>query len=306
AEWREVFESYAPPRAAVGEVWVADPARRARYASRTALGQAFNFDLLLAGFDAAEFRSIIEANLDLAARTDSSSTWVLSNHDAIRHVSRYGLPVQADADRRRELGRRWLLTGGREPVEDTALGLARAQAASLLIMALPGSVYLYQGEELGLREVADLPATVRQDPTFRRSAGFDVGRDGARVPLPWAGQGPSFGFGAGVAHLPQPAWFGGYAVAVEEADPDSPLNLYRRALAARRTLLAREDVRSADLEWAPAPAGTLGFNRGPWHCLVNFSATAGLALPAGRLLVSSPAAGSGSNLPPAAAAWVLV
>jgi alpha-glucosidase len=330
AEWRQVFNSYDPPRAAVGEVWVDDPSRRARYATPDGLGQAFNFDLLLAGFDAAQFRQVIQANLELAAEAGSSSTWVLSNHDVIRHASRYGLPEVVGSEQRRAQGRRWLLRRGAEPLEDQELGLERALAATLTIMALPGSVYLYQGEELGLREVTDLPDSARQDPTFRRASGYDVGRDGARVPLPWSGSGPSFGFGSGPAHLPQPSWFGRYAVATEAAEPDSPLNLYRRALAARRALVSRADVRAVagagdatGLVWLDAPDGCLHFARGPWHCLVNFSAVAGLELVPGTLVVSTARPGSAAEggardgveggglgygerlLPPGAAAWVV-
>ncbi|MDR1393730.1 MAG: glycoside hydrolase family 13 protein [Bifidobacteriaceae bacterium] len=307
AGWREVFDSYDPPRAAVGEVWVDDPARRARYATPAGLGQAFNFDLLLAGFDADEFEAVIQANLSLAAVTGSSSTWVLSNHDVIRHASRYGLPDPANPSQRRDTGRHWLLSKGQEPAEDVALGLARARAATLAVMALPGSVYLYQGEELGLREVADLPDAVRQDPVFRRSPGYDVGRDGARVPLPWQGDGPSLGFGSGLAHLPQPDWFRDYAAAVEADDPDSVLNFYRRALAARRDLLARTDVAASGFEWISSPAGTSHWTRGPWHCLINFTRLEGLDLPPGRLLVSSERGGPArEELRPATAAWLLV
>ncbi|MDR2564983.1 MAG: glycoside hydrolase family 13 protein [Bifidobacteriaceae bacterium] len=299
AEWREVLNSYDPPRAAVAEAWTDDPARRTRYATPEGLGQAFNFDLLMAAFDAAQFREIVERDLALAAAAGSSSTWVLSNHDSVRHASRYGLPQPPD-------GRNWLLTGGRDPEEDISLGLARAKAATLAIMALPGSVYLYQGEELGLREVADLPDAVRQDPAFFRHPEYEVGRDGARVPLPWTGDGPSFGFGAGTPHLPQPAWFGPLAVEAQEADPDSTLNFYRRALAARRALLARPDVRGAALEWVDSPPGALHFRRGRWHCLVNFSATGGLEPRAeGEVLVASAALGPAAAVPPATAAWTL-
>jgi alpha-glucosidase len=305
AEWRAVFNSYDPPRAAVGEVWAEDPARRIRYANKNGLGQAFNFGLLLADFDAAEFRQLIDRDLAQDRATGSSSTWVLSNHDKMRHASRYGLPAVAGESR--EIARNWLLARGREPVEDTALGLARARAASLAIMALPGSVYLYQGEELGLREVADLPDDVRQDPTFRRSGGYDVGRDGARVPLPWSTDGPSFGFGAGAAHLPQPEWFARHAVSAEQADPNSTLNLYRRALAARRELLGRPEVQAVEVfEWVASPAGTLHFKLGPWHCLINFTADSGLAPPDGRLVVASAGFGRDGLLAAPGAAWVVV
>jgi alpha-glucosidase len=307
-EWRRVFNSYDPPRAGVGEVWVDDPARRAIYAGPEELGQAFNFDLLLAGFGAADFRRVIERDLDLAAATGSSSTWVLSNHDVIRHASRYGLPAATAADQqeRTTQGREWLIRRGRSPQEDTALGLARARAATLAIMALPGSVYLYQGEELGLREVTDLPDAARQDPAFFRSEGYEVGRDGARVPLPWAAGGPSLGFGPAAPHLPQPDWYKGYAVAVEDADPDSTLNLYRRALSVRRQLLARADVRESELVWLDAPEGAMQFRRGPWRCLVNFTNREGVALPGERpVLVSAKDLGDNRVLGEAATAWLL-
>ena len=245
AEWRAVFDTYDPPRTAVAEAWVA-PARIPLYASATSLGQAFNFDLLEADFDATQFRRVVENNLALAARSGSSSTWVLSNHDVVRHATRYGLPVPertADGRPARRHGAEWLLAGGAGDL-DTGGGLRRARAAALFLLGLPGSAYLYQGEELGLPEVPDIQASLRQDPTFFRSQGVDVGRDGCRVPLPWSSTGPSFGFGSGPAHLPQPDWLAAYAVEEQEDDPESTLNLYRRALSLRRKLLSGED-----LEW---------------------------------------------------------
>ncbi|GAB3220265.1 glycoside hydrolase family 13 protein [Kineococcus gypseus] len=227
-EWRALFDSYDPPRTAVAEAWV--PAhRRARYASPEGLGQAFNFDLLRSPFDARSFRTVVEDNLRLAAATGSSSTWVLSNHDVVRHASRYALPEGADEEA-------WLLSGGTEPAADHERGLRRARAATAFVLALPGSTYLYQGEELGLPEVADLPAGVLQDPTWHRSGGTRKGRDGCRVPLPWSAQEPSFGFGDGPAHLPQPELFRALAVDVQDGDPASTLELYRRALAERARL----------------------------------------------------------------------
>ncbi len=246
AEWRAVLDAYVPPRSAVAEALVA-PSRVPLYASPTSLGQAFNFDLLEADFDAGQFRQVVEDNLALAARSGSSSTWVLSNHDVVRHATRYGLPSPGrgpngrPADRH---GRRWLLAGGGDGL-DVAGGLRRARAATLFLLGLPGSAYLYQGEELGLHEVADIPESQRQDPVYVRSRGFDVGRDGCRVPLPWSSAGPSFGFGSGPAHLPQPSWMAEYAVAEEEADPGSTLNLYRKALRLRRALLCGREPRVA-------------------------------------------------------------
>ena len=297
AVWRQVFNEYDPPRMAVAEACV-HPSRRGRYATSDGLGQAFNFDLLEAQWDPAEFRKVIGDNLVDAQRSGASSTWVLSNHDVTRHASRYGLP-QGDADQPQN-GRAWLLADGRAPVLDRELGRRRARAATLLMLALPGSAYLYQGEELGLHEVADLPAEVLQDPSFRRSAGREKGRDGCRVPLPWTAAGSSFGFGGNGAHLPQPDWFGDCAVEVQEGEEGSTLNLYRRALGLRRKLQTAED-----LEWVSAPTDrVLHFLRpGGWRSVTNFGSEP-VPLPAGTVLVSS-APLEGDLLPADTTAWLV-
>ena len=269
AEWRAVFDSYDPPRTAVAEAWV-DRVRVPLYARSESLGQAFNFDLLEADFDASQFREIVTANLELAGASGSSSTWVLSNHDVVRHATRYGLP---DADRgadgrpSRKHGQEWLLSGGREPGLDRERGERRARAATLFVLGLPGSAYLYQGEELGLHEVAEIEDGQRQDPTFFRSPGFDLGRDGCRVPLPWEACGPSFGFGSGEAHLPQPEWMGEYAVDRQIDDRESTLTLYRRALAVRTDLQTEES-----LDWIETGrADVLRFARpNGWQVVTNF------------------------------------
>jgi alpha-glucosidase len=289
AEWRAVFNSYDPPRTAVAEAWV-DSARVPKYASPESLGQSFNFDLLLADFDAGQFHTIITANLALAKLSGSSSTWVLSNHDQVRHATRYGLPDiarSADGYPTQKAGGAWLLSGGVEPALDRDRGDRRARAATLLMLALPGSAYLYQGEELGLHEVAEIPDPQRQDPTFFRSPGVDVGRDGCRVPLPWSRTGTSFGFGAGSAHLPQPASFGAQSVQAEEDDPASALSLYRRALALRHRLQSADE----SLEWvATGRDDVLSFRRANgWVCVTNFG-TEPYDLPdAERVLASDPA-----------------
>jgi alpha-glucosidase len=284
AEWRAVLDAYVPPRTAVAEAWVA-PSRVPLYASSTSLGQAFNFDLLESDFDAGQFRRVVENNLALAARSGSSSTWVLSNHDVVRHATRYGLPAPGRTPEGRPAtrhGREWLLRGGGDDL-DVSGGLRRARAATLFLLGLPGSAYLYQGEELGLHEVADIPESLRQDPVYDRSRGFDVGRDGCRVPLPWSSAGPSFGFGTGPAHLPQPEWMAGYAVGEQEDDPGSTLNLYRQALRLRRELLDGED-----LEWRETGRpDVLRFARHPgWEVMTNFGAT-DIPLNGGEVLLSS-------------------
>ena len=266
AEWRAVFNSYDPPRTAVAEAWVSTPERRARYASADSLGQAFNFDLLEADFDAAQFRRIITDNLAQAEATGSSTTWVLSNHDVTRHATRYGLPPLNG--RAVKQGAEWVRAGGPEDQLDRETGLRRARAATMLLLGLPGSTYLYQGEELGLHEVAEISADERQDPAFFRGGEYDgLGRDGCRVPLPWTASGESFGFGPGGSHLPQPAWFGDVAVDVEDADPASTLALYRRALRLRREWPADER-----LEWVETGRDdVLRFRRSNgWETVTNF------------------------------------
>jgi alpha-glucosidase len=226
---------------------------------------------------------------------------VLSNHDVIRHPSRYGLPPSDDraAD---HLGSRqglaWLMSGGSEPVLDAELGLRRGLAATLLLLALPGSAYLYQGEELGLHEVATLPVDVLQDPLWERTNHTVKGRDGCRVPLPWTSGGPSYGFGPAGAHLPQPPWFAEMSVEVQDVDPSSPLNLYRAALHLRRRLQGAEE-----LAWLPSAPDVIHLERpGGWQSVTNMG-TGPVPLPPGEvLLASGPLAGD--HLPPDTTVWL--
>lgn len=301
--WRKVFDRYDPPRTAVAEAWVDDPGRRARYASIEGLGQTFNFDLLRADFNAPTFKEIIDHNLHLAEGADTSTTWVLSNHDVIRHATRYGLP-DLQVGEERIAGHSWLLSGGSPEEVEWERGNRRADATTLMLLALPGSMYLYQGEELGLHEVGDIADADRQDPTFFRSPGFDVGRDGCRVPLPWVADAPGYGFGAGEdakpPHFPQPDWFAEHAVDVEDADPSSTLNLYRRALELRRRLLAEEE-----LTWEETGSeDVLQFVRpNGWRVIMNFSDDA-VEMPEGEVLISSRPLEEG-KLPGNTTAWLV-
>lgn len=292
AGWRAVLNEYSPPKAAVAEAWVPFTGRRLQYARPTGLGQAFNFDLLVAPFAAAEFRAIAEKCLVEAAASGASSTWVFSNHDVIRHASRYGLPdgtSQAGMDA-------WLLADGASPVLDVARGVRRARAATLFMLGLPGSAYLYQGEELGLLEVADLPADSLQDPTWFRTGNKVKGRDGCRVPLPWTSAGENFGFG-GTPWLPQPAWFAGLAADTQDRVSGSTLEMYRAALKLRRGLQSEES-----LVWLSEPGSDLVHFRRPngWEVLTNFGAVPA-ALPSGvdrakAVLSSGEAANTGPGV----------
>ncbi len=206
--WRAVMDAHPGEQVFVAEAYLGHARRLARYVRPDELHSAFNFDLLLAPWDAGAFRRAIDESIEQLAAVGATPTWVLSNHDMVRHVNRYG--------------------GGE-------LGRQRARAAVLLLLALPGAAYLYQGEELGLPEVTDLPDEVLQDPTFRRSEGAERGRDGCRVPLPWSGEAPAYGFGPGEASwLPQPPGWAELTREREAGDPDSMLSLYRTAIALRR------------------------------------------------------------------------
>ncbi|MBQ1100761.1 glycoside hydrolase family 13 protein [Streptomyces sp. b94] len=290
-DWRKILDAYSPPRMAVAEAWVPG-ARRALYARPDELGQAFNFEYLQGGWDAAELREIITGSLADAHAAGASATWVLSNHDVVRHATRLALPPDTDTDA-------WLLSGGHAPAVDARAGLRRARAATLLMLALPGSAYVYQGEELGLPEVADLPTEVLQDPIWEQTGHVRKGRDGCRVPLPWTTDGPSYGFGAGAAWLPQPPDFASYAVQAQDGVAGSTLELYRTALRLRRKLLDGESLTWAD----DVPAGVLRFDRSDrWRCVTNLSGTT-VDLPAGEVLLSSAPLDDG-RLGPDTTVWL--
>ena len=295
-EWRKVFNEYDPPRVAVAEAWV-HPERVARYASEEGLGQSFNFDLLASAWDARSFQSKIQYNLELSERTGSSSTWVLSNHDVIRHATRLAIPGLGESIDFFTDESAWYVKNRLDPKLDLELGVNRARAATMLILALPGSSYLYQGEELGLHDVLDIPSDQMQDPQWFRGEGKLKSRDGCRVPLPWARTGSSYGFGPGGAHLPQPAWYSEVSVEAQENDPSSTLNLYRSALALRKEL-----YQSDEITWLELGESIVAFDRGGWVSVTNFSDSS-VELPAGEVLLTS-APLDGNKLPGNSTAWL--
>jgi alpha-glucosidase len=294
-EWRTVLDEYDPPRSAVAEAWVTN-SRRVLYARPDELGQAFNFEFLRTPWSAEQFRVVVDESMTAAATAGASATWVLSNHDVVRHASRYALPAGTDLNA-------WLLSGGTDPEPDLERGLRRARAATLLMLALPGSTYLYQGEELGLPEVADLPEDALQDPIWERTEHAEKGRDGCRVPLPWAASGTTFGFGPDggePAWLPQPEWYGRYSAEAQDGVDGSTLELYRAALRLRRELLGDES-----LEWLDGadPAGVLHLRRSTgWESVTNVSDTP-VPLPPGEVLLASGPLGEG-ELPGETTVWL--
>ena len=292
--WRKLFNQYKPPRVAVAEAW-AKPENVHRYASPDELGQAFNFDLLLADFDATTYREIVTRNIAAAKKYGSSSTWVFSNHDQVRPATRYGLPRGADLIAFKN-------SNGRSEKCDLNRGLRASIAAQMFALALPGCTYIYQGEELGLPEALEIPEDQIQDPQYLRNNKFDKGRDGCRVPLPWNKAGTSFGFGTAGAHLPQPANFSEYSVEAESGIADSPLEIFRRALALRKEL-----VTSEELVWHDSDhPDLLHFSRpNGWHCLTNFGHSSA-ELPAGLQIIHSSAPLTGLELPGATTVWARV
>jgi alpha-glucosidase len=289
--WRAIGDGYGGDRLFVTEAVVRDPERLSRYVRPDEMHTSFNFDYLTAPWDPRRLRAVIDASIAELGRVGAPPTWVLSSHDETRHVTRFGRAYTGAG-----------LGGAAVPASpaDLGLGLQRARAAALLTLALPGSAYLYQGEELGLPEVEDLPEDALQDPSWERSGHTDRGRDGCRVPLPWSGDRPPFGFTAdGVAPwLPQPLGWSALTVAAQQDDPASTLSLYRDALRLRRSL---PDLRTAPLSWRPSPADVLAFDRGPsFACVVNLSDHP-VELVGRVLLASAPCADA---LPPDTAVWL--
>ncbi|WP_396415657.1 glycoside hydrolase family 13 protein [Kocuria sp. PD6] len=240
-DWHTVLQEYPGDRMLVVEAWVGPAERLARYVRPDEAQQAFNFDFLVAGWHRDRMRDTIEISLRANAAVGAPSTWVLSNHDTVRHASRYGLSSRTAYPNG---------IGAQDEQPHAGQGLRRARAATLVELSLPGSAYIYQGDELGLPEHTELPDAARQDPTFHRTAGSELGRDGARVPLPWAPVGDGLGFGPD-PWLPQPESFAGITVDHQLGDPQSTLNLYRRALELRHDL----ELGTAEFAWHPLSEG---------------------------------------------------
>ncbi|MGD9958168.1 glycoside hydrolase family 13 protein [Nocardioides sp.] len=253
--WHKILESYPGDRMAVAEAWTSTAASMARFIRPDELQQTFNFNWLLAPWSAESFAEVITDTLSHVAIVGATPTWVLSNHDVVRHATRYG--------------------GG--PV-----GVARARAATMAMLALPGSAYLYQGEELGLEQV-EVPQEFWQDPSAL-TTGVE-GRDGCRVPIPWSGQVPPFGFGPGSGQpwLPQPPHWDELTVEAQAADPSSTLSFYRRALAVRREAALRA---GDEVTIISSDDDVLVFSRGDLVCHVNCGSTP-VTVPAGEVLLCS-------------------
>ncbi len=271
--WHKVLAEYDGDRMAVAEAWTGTAESMARYIRPDELQQTFNFAWLQADWSADEFRKVVVDTFEAVGLVDATATWVLSNHDVVRETTRYG--------------------GGET-------GLARARAAALTMMAMPGSAYLYQGEELGLPQV-DVAAEHRTDPSWFRTG--EPGRDGCRVPLPWSGDTAPYGFGPGAGQpwLPMPADWASLTVEAQAADEASTLSFFRRMLRLRRELAPGLPD---DVELLPTGTDVLALRRGDLLAVVNCG-TGPAPVPegAGELLLCSGADPVDGRLVADTAAW---
>jgi alpha-glucosidase len=277
-KWRAILESYPGDRAMCGEAYVLPLSFMALWVRPDEFNQTFNFRFLDSEWKPEILFNSINESFEAFDGVGAPSTWVLSNHDIIRHASRMGgltgRPTASNG------------IGPNDPQPDRELGLRRARAATLFTLALPGSMYLYQGEELGLPEHTTLEPQYRQDPTFARTGGERVGRDGCRVPLPWeAGVGAANGFNTtGKSWLPQPDIYTDYSRDRQEGLAGSTLELYKHALKLRSQLKLGE----GSFDWAPEFIGenSLGFRNGEILVVHNFGHEP-IALPFGEVIASS-------------------
>lgn len=286
--WRKVLEEYDGDRVLVAEAWIPDPERLARYVRADEMHQAFNFDFLSSAWDAASYRRVITKTMAANAAVGAPTTWVLSNHDVVRHATRLAREDTSDTEG----------IAATDPQPDAALGIRRARAATLMMLALPGSAYLYQGEELGLPEHTTVPDDLRQDPIWFRSERDQVGRDGCRIPMPWIGDAPGAGFSpTGRTWLPQPDSYASLAADRQIGVPGSTWSMYHDALRLRRELGLGE----GELTWVEADEHVVAFDNGEVRVLVNV-AGAPVPLPDGKVLLASTELSG--ELPTDAAVWL--
>lgn len=292
-DWRTVLDSYDGARAMVAEAWVQPYERLVKYVRPDEYHQAFNFEFLETPWDAKALRNGIVSSYRSNDSVGAPTTWVLSNHDVIRHATRLGLKESGADD-----------SIWRTDNIDAEAGLRRARAATAMVLALPGSAYIYQGEELGLPEVLDLPASVRQDPTFHRTAGKRIGRDGCRVPIPWKKDAPAYGFNTtGESWLPQPEIFGELAADQQHGDPDSTLEMYRRLLKTRR----ERGLGNGELTLRDLGENVIAFDVANSQNVTTVIANLGqepVELPQDATMIASSVPGVTSQLPTDATVWL--
>lgn len=299
-DWHKVLAEYDGDRALCAEAWLPTIEKTALWVRHDEMHQAFNFEYLETEWDAAKLRAVIEESLRAYSAVGAPSTWVLSNHDVVRHASR--LALTAENPQGHGIGP----DSPGQPIPE--VGLRRARAATALMLALPGSAYLYQGEELGLPEAIDIPDEARQDPTWFRTGGERYGRDGCRVPLPWNADAPAYGFSeSGASWLPQPAEWAEHSRDVQQSDPDSTLRLYQHLLAVRSA--ERLGDEAVALEWLDWGDDVVALRRGDGLHVVANLGDGPFPIPsdggAVRVVASSESA-DGVVVPPDTTVWFVI
>ena len=300
-KWRKVLNSYEGDRMAVAEAWVFPASRIANYVRPDELTNSFNFDFLCSPWNPSALRKVIDYSIEAMGEVGAPPSWVFNNHDVVRSVDRFALGLIPGS------GKTTLERIGDQAKLDLKIGTNRARAAALLMLALPGGAYLYQGEELALPEVRDIPENRLADPMWRMSGFTDRGRDGCRVPLPWSKDSfGSFGFSKNPALKPEDAWlpqsprWGTYSVEGQMEILSSTLNLYRSALALRRS---ENGLRNGKLDWIEVDHEVLAFERGErLACYLNFGKP--YSLPAGAEVILASAPIQDRRLPADSTAWL--
>jgi len=298
--WRKIFDSYPGDRMAVAEAWVSPASRIARYVRHDELQNSFNFEMLTTLWKPAAIKKKINHSIDALAEVGAPTSWVFNNHDVVRSVDRLDLGLTNHGDT--------TLSRQGDPAQfNIKRGTLRARSAALMMLALPGGAYMYQGEELALPEVRDIPESRLTDPRWKMSGHSDRGRDGCRVPLPWSSN-PAGAFGFSnkdsltpdQAWLPQSPWWGEFSVDSQDGVEGSTLSMYREALAIRK---AEEGLGDGEMEWIEAGADVVAFERaGNFACYINFGAD--FELPSNSQILVSSGPIHAHTLPTDTAVWV--
>jgi alpha-glucosidase len=300
--WRKILDSYPGERMAVAEAWVSPASRIARYVRADELQNSFNFEMLTTLWNADEIRIKIDNSMAALVEVGAPPSWVFNNHDVVRSVDRLDLGLTNNGES--------TFTRQGDPANfNIARGTLRAKSATLMTLALPGGTYLYQGEELGLPEVRDLPEDRLTDPRWKMSGYKDRGRDGCRVPLPWKTE-PTGGFGFSTndlleldqAWLPMSPWMGNFSAESQDGVAGSTLTMYRQALALRKL---EEGLGDGPMTWINAGNDVVAFSRpGNFACYINFGAA--IEIPTGAKVLISSGPLEGNSIPTDTAVWLRI
>jgi alpha-glucosidase len=298
--WRKILDSYPGDRMAVAEAWASPASRIARYLRPDELANSFNFDFLTSLWEPTYLTGMINRAVDAMQEVGAPPSWVFNNHDVTRSVDRFDLGLQ-----NRQVS---TLERQGDPTKlDLARGTQRARAGALLMLALPGGAYIYQGEELAVPEVRDIPEDRLTDPIWKMSGYKDRGRDGCRVPMPWkSSPAGAFGFSSDLAltpeqsWLPQSSWWGSYSVESQVGVTGSTHSLYSEALAIRKS---EPGLGDGPMQWISAGKDVIAFSRpGNFACYVNFGAP--IEIPAGAQVLLSSREITDGLIPTDATVWL--